>query len=208
MESQIRIAIIEDDELLRTGYSFIINSVDGYSVVGAYESFDVAKLQLQATAPDVLLLDIEMPGTNGIDALPHLKKMLPRLNIIMLTVYENEERIFDALSNGANGYLTKNSSSQKIIDAIREVGAGGGAMSTNVARIVMRSFQKSLNSPLTKRETEILSKIAEGKTKGQVAAELFIDLETVRSHVKNIYVKLDVNSKAQAIKRAKEQRFI
>jgi DNA-binding NarL/FixJ family response regulator len=208
MDRNLRIVIIEDDEVLRSGYRFILDSVVGYQVINVYESFDDAKKTIQQDTPDILMLDIQMPGTTGIEALPQLKKMLPHISIIMLTVYETESLIFQALSNGASGYITKNSSAQKIIDSIKEVSIGGGAMSTNVARIVMRSFQKSQNSPLTKRETEILSLIAEGKTKVQVANQLFIDQETVRSHVKNIYIKLDVNSKADAIKTAKDQRFI
>jgi len=149
-----------------------------------------------------------MPGTNGLQALPFIKKMLPQTHIVILTVFDSPELVFEALTMGAGGYLTKNSTSAKIIDAVREVSTGGGAMSTNVARIVMHSFQKNLNSPLTKRETEILDRIANGQTKSQIATDLFIDQETVRSHVKNIYIKLDVNSKAEAIKTAKEKRFI
>lgn len=208
MSKNLRISLIEDDDILRMGYESLLSDVNDFSVISSYASYDLAKKHLEQDRPDVILLDIQMPGTSGLQALPFIKKMLPQTNIIILTVFDSPELVFEALTLGAGGYLTKNSTSSKIIDAIREVSTGGGAMSTNVARIVMHSFQKNLNSPLTKRETEILDRIANGQTKSQIANDLFIDQETVRSHVKNIYIKLDVNSKADAIKTAKENRFI
>jgi len=208
MSQNLRIVLIEDDDILRMGYESLLSDVEDFVVVNAYASYDLAKKYLEADHPDVILLDIQMPGTNGLQALPFIKKALPSANIIILTVFDSPELVFEALTMGAGGYLTKNSSASKIIDAVREVSTGGGAMSTNVARIVMHSFQKNLNSPLTKRETEILDRIANGQTKSQIANDLFIDQETVRSHVKNIYIKLDVNSKSEAIKTAKEKRFI
>ena len=208
MNQNLRIVLIEDDDVIRMGYESLLTDVADFSVVNSYASYDLAKKQLVSDQPDVILLDIQMPGTNGLQALPFIKKTLPHTHIIILTVFDSPELVFEALTMGAGGYLTKNSSAAKIIDAIREVSTGGGAMSTNVARIVMHSFQKSLDSPLTKRETEILDRIANGQTKSQIANDLFIDQETVRSHVKNIYIKLDVNSKSDAIKTAKEKRFI
>jgi DNA-binding NarL/FixJ family response regulator len=208
MNHTIRIVLIEDDDILRMGYESLLTDVEDFAVVNSYASYDLARKHLDADQPDVILLDIQMPGTNGLQALPFIKKTLPNAHIIILTVFDSPELVFEALTMGAGGYLTKNSSAAKIIDAVREVSTGGGAMSTNVARIVMHSFQKNLNSPLTKRETEILDRIANGQTKPQIANDLFIDQETVRSHVKNIYIKLDVNSKAEAIKTAKEKRFI
>jgi len=208
MNQNLRIVLIEDDDIIRMGYQSLLTDVPDFSVVNAYGSYDLAKKQLEADHPDVILLDIQMPGTSGLQALPFIKKALPHTHIIILTVFDSPELVFEALTMGAGGYLTKNSSAAKIIDAVREVSTGGGAMSTNVARIVMHSFQKNLDSPLTKRETEILDRIANGQTKSQIANDLFIDQETVRSHVKNIYIKLDVNSKSDAIKTAKEKRFI
>ncbi len=208
MSQNLRIVLIEDDDIIRMGYESLLTDVPEFSVVNSYASYDLAKKQLVADQPDVILLDIQMPGTNGLQALPFIKKALPNTHIIILTVFDSPELVFEALTMGAGGYLTKNSSAAKIIDAVREVSTGGGAMSTNVARIVMHSFQKNLDSPLTKRETEILDRIANGQTKSQIANDLFIDQETVRSHVKNIYIKLDVNSKSDAIKTAKEKRFI
>ncbi|HEY9000826.1 MAG TPA: response regulator transcription factor [Mucilaginibacter sp.] len=208
MERNIRIVMIEDDEIIREGYSLLISQVDGYSVVRSYSSFDEAVKTIGEDSPDVILLDIELPGTNGIAAIPKLKKILPSAHILILTVYESEKQIFEALANGASGYLTKNTPAFKIIESIKEVREGGGPMSVNIARMVIKSFQRNQESPLSKRETQILEQIADGKSRSQIAKELFIDLETVRSHIKNIYLKLDVNSRADAIRLAKENKLI
>ncbi len=208
MDPVCKIVIIEDDETLRYGYRFLINKTPGYQVVKTYSSFEEAKKEIQADEPDVILLDIELPGTNGIEAIPKLKKLVPEAAILILTVYDSEKTIFDALANGASGYLTKNTSPDKIISAITEVMEGGGPMSVNIARTVIKSFQKNHNTPLSKRETQILEMISDGKGRSQIAHELFIDLETVRSHIKNIYTKLNVNSRADAIRLAKENRLI
>jgi len=202
------IAIIEDDEVLRNAYTTLINDVEGFFVVSSYASFEDASKNIVNDNPTVVLLDIELPGTNGVDAILLLKKKLPKCYIVMLTVYESEEQIFNALSNGASGYLTKNSPISKIIDSIREVCEGGGPMSTNVARMVIKSFQKNQQSPLSKRETQILEMVSEGKSRSQIANDLFIDSETVKTHIKNVYVKLDVSSKADAIKAARKDKLI
>ena len=208
MGRDIRIVIIEDDEIIREGYALLIGQTEGYSVVRSYASFDDAVKTIADDSPDVILLDIELPGTNGIQAIPKLKKALPHAYILILTVYESEKMIFEALANGASGYLTKNTAPSKIVESIREVKDGGGPMSVNIARMVIKSFQRNQESPLSKRETQILEQIADGKSRSQVAKDLFIDLETVRSHIKNIYLKLDVNSRADAIKTAKENKLI
>ncbi len=208
MGRNIEIVVIEDDEIIREGYTLLIGQTEGYHVVNSYASFDEAAKTIADDGPDVILLDIELPGTNGIQAIPKLKKMLPHAYILILTVYESEKMIFEALANGASGYLTKNTPAAKIVESIREVKDGGGPMSVNIARMVIKSFQRNQESPLSKRETQILEQIAEGKSRSQVAKDLFIDLETVRSHIKNIYLKLDVNSRADAIKTAKENKLI
>lgn len=204
----IRVAIIEDDETIREGYAYLIGNTGGYKVVGAYPSFEDAAKKLVHDDPDVLLLDVELPGISGIDAMPKIKKLLPETHILILTVYEQELLIFRALGNGAAGYLTKNTPPEKIIAAIHEVMEGGGPMSAHIARMVIHSFQRNEESPLTRRETEILEQIATGKSRKRIAQELFIDLETVKSHIKNIYHKLNVHSKADAIKTAKDNKFI
>eukprot|EP01132_Coremiostelium_polycephalum_P017557 gene17557-21009_t len=197
-----------DDHTLRDGYAYLINNSPSCVVVASYCSFDHAKNNLSKDRPDVILLDIQLPGTNGIDALPALKKLLPDTYVIVLTVYESEKTILHALANGANGYFTKNNPFPKIIDAIQEVTEGGGPMSINVARTVIMSFQRNQNSPLTKRETEVLILRSQGKDRSQIAEELFIETETVKTHIKNIYSKLNVNSRADSIRVARENKFI
>lgn len=204
----IRVGIIEDDETIREGYSFLIGNTSGYKISGAYSSFEEAAKKILHDDPDVILLDVELPGISGIDAIPKLKKLLPETHILILTVYEQDMLIFRSLGNGAAGYLTKNTAPEKIIAAIHEVMEGGGPMSAHIARMVIRSFQRNESSPLTRRETEVLEQIAVAKSRKRIADELFIDLETVKSHIKNIYHKLNVHSKADAIKAAKDNKFI
>ncbi|MBN9485319.1 MAG: DNA-binding response regulator [Bacteroidetes bacterium 43-93] len=204
----IRVCIIEDDATIRDGYVYLIDNTEGFHVVSSYPSFEDAAKKLAADDPDVILLDVELPGISGIDAIPKIKKLVPESYILILTVYEQDLLIFRALGNGASGYLTKNTPPEKIISAIKEVMEGGGPMSANIARMVISSFQRNEASPLTRRETEILEQIATGKSRKRIAQELFIDLETVKSHIKNIYHKLNVHSKADAIKTAKDNKFI
>lgn len=204
----IRVCIIEDDSTIREGYTYLIGHTDGYKVTGSYPSFEEASKRIAGDDPDVILLDVELPGISGIDAIPKLLKLVPDAYILILTVYEQELLVFRALGNGAAGYLTKNTPHEKILDAIRDVMEGGGPMSAHVARMVIGSFKRNEASPLTKRETEILEQIATGKSRKRIAEELFIDLETVKSHIKNIYHKLNVHSKADAIKAAKDNKYI
>jgi len=204
----IHVVIIEDDETIRNGFTYLINASQNYKVINAYSNVESAMAKLATDEPDVILLDIELPGIKGIDAIPKIKQVLPKTHILMLTVYENEDNVFNALTKGAAGYLVKSDSTEKIMDAIQEVVDGGAPMSMNVAKIVIKSFHKNQNSPLTKRETEILEQVANGKSRSKIAKEMFIDLETVKSHIKHIYVKLNVHSREDAIKEAKNNKYI
>lgn len=204
----INIMLIEDDATIRDGLAFLLDQTEGFRVSGQFASFDDAVPYLQDPVPDVILLDIELPGMNGLEAILAIRKNLSGTHIIILTVYENEKTIFQALKNGAAGYLTKNLPTSKIISAIREVTEGGAPMSPGIARLVIQSFHKNISSPLSKRETEVLENIATGKSRGKIAHDLFIDLETVKTHIKSIYLKLDVNSKEDALKVAKQQKLI
>lgn len=205
---KIQVAIVEDDKTIREGFTYLINASDKFEVTAAFSNAEEAISKLPANPPQVLLLDVELPGISGIDAIPKIKNALPKLHIIMLTVYDTEELVFKALSNGAAGYLTKNSNTEKITAAIQEVMEGGAPMSMNIAKMVIKSFHKNMNSPLTKRETEILELIAEGKSRSKIAKDLFVDLETVKSHIKNIYAKLNVHSREDAIKQARDNKYI
>ena len=207
-KAPIKVVMIEDDETIRTGFTYLINNSEKYRVVNSYANAEQAIAKIIADEPQVILLDIELPGMKGIDALPKLKQLLPKTHVLMLTVYDNEDNVFNALTKGASGYLTKSDSAEKIMDAIQEVMDGGAPMSMNIAKIVIRSFHKNQNTPLTKRETEILEQVANGKSRSKIAKEMFIDLETVKSHIKNIYAKLNVHSRDEAIKEAKSNKYI
>lgn len=208
MHECLRVVIIEDDKILLQTYKQLIEAEERITIVNGYTSFESAERYLTNDQPDVILMDIQLPGMSGIEAIPFVKKQLPRTHVLMLTVFESEQQIFQALSNGASGYITKDSSSQKIIDSLWEVRDGGGPMSMNIARMVIKSFQKSQESPLSKRETEILRMITDGKKRSEIAEELFIELETVKSHIKNIYTKLDVHSRSKAIHIARKNKLI
>jgi DNA-binding NarL/FixJ family response regulator len=207
-KTPITVVIIEDDETIRNGFTYLINATENYKVLNSYSNVEDALVGLVNDKPQVILLDIELPGIKGIEAIPKIKHILPKTYIIMLTVYDNEDNVFNALTKGASGYLTKSDNTEKIIDAIQEVVNGGAPMSMNIAKIVIKSFHKNQNSPLTKRETEILEQIANGKSRSKIAKQMFIDLETVKSHIKNIYIKLNVHSREDAIKEAKNNKYI
>jgi len=204
----INVLIIEDDKILLETYQTLIGGEPDIHVSGAYTSFENAEAKLKAQNPDVILLDIQLPGISGIEAIPLIRAYLPKANIIILTVFESEKQIFQALNNGAAGYLTKDSPSTKIIEAIHEVFEGGGPMSKKIAKMVIKSFEKNSCSPLSRRESEILGLIMEGKKRNEIGEGLFIATDTVKTHIKNIYAKLNVNSRSDAIKIAKKEKLI
>lgn len=208
INTTILIVLIEDDNTIRKSYEFLFDNQEDIRVVNSYASYETAAAGLAGDAPDVILLDVSLKGMSGIDAIPLIKKTLPAVHIIMLTVHEQEDIIFKALNNGAAGYLTKNTPPDRILLAIKDVISSGGAMSANIARLVINSFRRNIDSPLSKRETEVLRHIAEGKSRKSIADELHVDGETIKTHIKNIYHKLDVHSKEEAIKAAKANKLI
>lgn len=207
-DAPARISIVEDNDVVREGFSMLIDSTVNYKVVSAYSNCEDAIKNIMPDHPDIILMDIELPGMNGIEGIKIIKKHLPDTNIIVITVHENGDLVFDALCAGACGYITKTSNYAKLLEAIKEAQLGGAPMSSNIARMVVESFQKSSNSPLTKRETQVLELLSKGKSYSVIADELFVHKETVKSHIKNIYYKLQVNTKAGAIEKALKERFI
>ena len=207
-QQTIRICIVEDDNLIRDGFALLINSTYGFKIVNTYQRCEDALRNLDADSPDVVLMDINLPGMSGIEGIIKIKKLRPRTNIIVVTVYEDDDLVFKALCGGAGGYLTKNMQPAKLLEAIRDIQEGGAPMSTNIARMVVASFQKNRNSPLTTRETEVLELLSKGKSYTNIAEQLFVDKETIRTHIKNIYWKLEVHSKAEAIEKAIKDKLI
>ena len=204
----IRVVIVEDDEVIRNGFVSLINSSDKFLCIASYDTCEEAIKNLTTDSPQIILMDIGLPGISGIEGIRRIKKGYSKVDIIIVTVHDEDEKVFDALCAGATGYLTKNIEPAKLIDSLKEVTKGGAPMSTSIAKMVIRSFQKSTDSPLTPRETEVLQKLARGKSYTMIGHDLFINKETVRTHIKNIYQKLNVNSKSEAIDKATKDRLI
>ncbi len=205
----IKVSIVEDDTIIRNGFAMLIDGTAGFRIVSTYNRCEEAIKNLYDDAPDVCLIDIELPGgMNGIEGIEKIKKLRPKTNVIVITVYENDELIFKALCAGAGGYLTKSVEPVKLLESIRDIQEGGAPMSTSIARRVVASFHKNQNTPLTQRETEVLELLAKGKSYTHIAEELFVNKETIRTHIKNIYWKLEVHTKADAIEKAVQHRLI
>ena len=203
-----RIIIVEDDAIIRNAFVTLIQQNGDYTVANAYDNAEAAIKNLNNDTPDICLMDIELPGMNGIEAIPKIKAIMPSTQVVVVTVYENDELVFKALCEGASGYLTKNMPPQKLIESLKELENGGAPMSTNIARLVVSSFHKNRQSPLTARELEVLELLASGKSYSTIADQLFVDKETIKSHIKNIYLKLEVHSKAEAIEKARKSKYI
>lgn len=203
-----RIMIVEDDQEIRNSFTLIVNSSQKFMVVNAYGSAEDAIANLNRDKPEIVLMDIELPGVNGIHGTKVIKDKSPHTDIIMVSVYEDSELVFEALKAGASGYITKSANYMELLSALDEIVKGGAPMSSRIARMVIDNFHVNPNSPLTKRETEILQLISEGKTYTQISEELFISKETAKTHIKNIYSKLQVNSKSEAIAKANLEKLI
>jgi len=203
-----RITIVEDNSKIREGFAEIIDSTPGYVVCGQYGNCEEALKKLHADAPDLVLMDIDLPGMDGIEGTLRIKKQLNDCVILIITVLEDSDKVFRSLCAGAGGYIVKNSDTEDIIKNISEALSGGAPMSLRIAKMVVQSFARPQDSPLSEREKDVLRGISEGKTYSKIALDLFISKETVRSHIKNIYQKLAVNSKAEALKVAGKNRWI
>jgi DNA-binding NarL/FixJ family response regulator len=203
-----RVLIVEDDQEIRNSFSLIVNSSQKFMVVNAYPRCEDAIEALSRDRAEIILMDIELPGINGIQGTKIIKEKAPHTDIVMVSVYEDSELVFEALKAGASGYITKSANYLELLTALEEIVKGGAPMSSKIARMVIDNFHVNPNSPLTKRETEILQLIAEGKTYTQISEELFISKETAKTHIKNIYSKLQVNSKSEAIAKATQDRLI
>lgn len=207
-ELSLRIIIVEDNIVVKEAFTVYISDLSNHKVVNTYTNCEDALKNLLADAPDIILMDVDLPGMNGIQGIKEARKILSAVNAIVITVHDNSEIVFEALCAGASGYITKTSSHFKILDAINEVASGGAPMSGNIAKMVVDSFRKNTDSPLTTRETEVLHLIAKGKSYKDIADTLFVHVETVKSHIKNIYFKLEVNNKVAAIEKGLKNKLI
>lgn len=198
----IRIIIFEDNDRLRQSLAYLLQSAPEYEVLGDYNNCSDAVNITRVYEPDVVLMDIDMPGESGIRGVSLVKETRPQTAVIMYTVFEDEEKLFQCLCAGANGYLLKKTPPEKLFEALREVMEGGAPMSPSIAKKVIESFQPSKSANqyhLTERELEVLQLLTKGHSTKVIADKLNIAFNTVRSHLKNIYAKLHVNCGKEAI---------
>jgi DNA-binding NarL/FixJ family response regulator len=203
----IRVAIYEDNRALREALEIFISQEPDLLLTGSYADCTQVEEDLRVQEADVVLMDIDMPGRSGIEGAALVKRYFPTTEVLMLTVFDDDNKVFDAVCAGANGYLLKKTPPDKILEAIRDLYAGGAPMTPLIARKVLQLFPRTpaLNTEtdkLTPRELSVLESLAKGNSYKMVAAELGISIETVRTHIKRIYEKLHVHSVAEAIAKA------
>lgn len=204
----ISVSIVEDDKLIREALKDLLTESKGFECTGSYQDCETAIKNLSSKKPSVILMDIELPGISGIEGVKIIKEKFPLIDIIMLTVHEDLSLVFRALSAGACGYLDKSSTDEKILESIREIHEGGAPMSYKIAKLVVSSFQKKSDSVLTDREFDVLDLLCRGNSYKEIASRLFITVGTVRHHIKNIYFKLHVHSKSEAVAKALRERIV
>ena len=204
----LTVAIVEDDNSWRTSLETLVQETDGLAWVGSHPTGEAAVAAIPRQRPAVVLMDINLPKMSGVECTRQLKVALPEVQIIMLTAYDDNDLVFQALQAGATGYLLKRASADKIVEAIREVNSGGAPMSTYIARKVVQFFQPPPFVPqadlgLSKRETEVLTLVARGLADKEVADTMGLSATTVRSYLRTIYSKLHVHSRLQAVQKAR-----
>lgn len=208
----IRTAVVEDIRELREGLTTLINFTEGFTCTGSFRSMEDAISRIKHDVPDVLLSDIGLPGMNGIDGIRLLKEQFPAMQVLMLTVYDDDDRIFDALCAGASGYLLKRTSPAKLLENIKEAVAGGAPMSPEVAARVIKLFREvrppsRVDYDLTPHETRLLKLLVDGHNYTTAAEELGVSFNTIKFHMRHIYEKLQVHSKSEAVAKAMRDRL-
>ena len=209
----LKVGIIEDQSKIREGLRSLIDGTDGYRCVCSFGSMEEALAKIDRELPDVLLLDIGLPGMSGIEGIRRIKALHPGLSVLMLTVYDDDQRIFDALCAGASGYLLKKTPPARLLESLQEVMSGGAPMSPDVARRVVALFREirppaEAGHQLTPHEIRILKLLVEGYNYKTAADELDVSINTIRFHMRSIYQKLQVHSKSEAVSKALRQRIV
>ena len=205
--SDIGISYYEDNRELREGLSFLIQATPGLRLLGAFANCQHLPEEVRTLKPDIVLMDIDLPGLSGIEAVPLVKAVAPATQVLMLTVFDDEDKIFRAIRNGASGYLLKHTSPSELMAALFDLHSGGSPMTASIARKILLHFQQPKAQPsedyhLSLRELDIVKGLVAGYSYKLIASELFIGIETVRSHIRSIYDKLQVNSKTEAVLKA------
>ena len=209
----IRLMLYEDNPQLREGLTMLLNGSDGFEVVGAFKNCNNIEDDVQALDPDVILMDIDMPGTNGIQGLKRLRKVNTKSKVLMLTVFDDNQNVFQAISNGANGYVLKKTPPARLLEYIGEAATGGAPMTASIATQVLKMFanmntKQGEDYNLSDREKQVLQLLVDGYSYKMIASEMFIAIDTVRSHIKKIYEKLHVNSKSEAVAKAFKDKIV
>jgi DNA-binding NarL/FixJ family response regulator len=207
MPNEIKIAIVEDQVRTLEGLAALIGGTPGYRMVGKFGSMEDALAEIDREPPAIMLADIGLPGMSGIEGVRRLKARYPQLQILMLTVYADNEHIFEAICAGASGYLLKDTPPTKLLESIQELSRGGAPMSPEIARKVVQMFQqvsppRQADAQLSTREIEVLKLLAEGHVYKTAADSLSVSIDTIRFHIRNIYEKLHVHSKSEAVLKA------
>jgi DNA-binding NarL/FixJ family response regulator len=209
----IKLLIYEDNPQLREGLSMLINGSDGFELLAAYKNCNSVVDEVNAWKPDIILMDIDMPGINGIEGLKRVRQVNTDVKILMLTVFDDNRNVFEALRNGANGYILKKTPPAKLLEYITEAASGGAPMTASIATQVLKMFSE-IKDPghadynLSDREKQVLQFLVNGYSYKMIASEMFIAIDTVRSHIKKIYEKLHVNSKSEAVAKAFKDKLL
>lgn len=208
----IRILLYDDSNQLRQTIALLLSKTPGFEVAGDFDNCETAATDIELLKPDVVLMDIDMPGKTGIEGVRSIREKNPDVKIIMLTVFDDNKNVYDAIRFGANGYVLKKSSPQAIIDAITDVYNGGAPMNSSIATQVLKMFAgmspAGKDYDLSEREKEVLQSLVNGNSYKMVAASLKISIDTVRTHIRSIYEKLQVNSKSEAVAKALKDRIV
>lgn len=205
----IKVILFDDNELLRDSIAMLLNDAGDFDLAGSYANcLDVIK-NIQQTKPDVVIMDIDMPGMNGIEGVKLIRKNFPTVQILMQTVFDDDEKVFAAIKAGAAGYILKNTDPKNILEAVREVYTGGAPMTPSIARKVLQQFQQPQKDDfnLSVREKEVLSLLVDGLSYKMISDKLNITYDTVRAHMKKIYEKLHVSSMTEAVAKAINQKL-
>lgn len=209
----IKILLYEDNPQLREGLTMLINGSEGFDVLAAYKNCDNVMEQVLGFKPHVVLMDIDMPGVNGLEGLKKIRAVNNDVKILMLTVFDDNKNVFEAIRNGANGYILKKTPPARLLEYITEAHTGGAPMTASVATQVLKMFSSMNNEKgedynLSDREKQVLQLLVEGFSYKMIANEMYIAIDTVRSHIKKIYDKLHVNSKSEAVAKAFKDKIV
>ncbi|MBP6214754.1 MAG: response regulator transcription factor [Chitinophagaceae bacterium] len=209
----IKVMLYEDNPQLREGLTMLIEGSEGFTVLASFKNCNNVSSEVEAFKPDVILMDIDMPGVNGIEGLKIIRQHNQEVKVLMLTVFDDNKNVFEALKSGANGYVLKKTPPAKLLEYILEAASGGAPMTSSIATQVLKMFSEvqvpqGEDYNLSDREKEVLQHLVNGYSYKMIASDMFIAIDTVRSHIKKIYEKLHVNSKSEAVAKAFKDKII